>query len=169
MEQAQGSVFVAARSFADFQWSDVVKNARTVIAHRSNPCSDLTGGIATSRWSGHASFDRVVCSLPDNESFVLHAGKAAHVRVNPGDSDLTPSAKRTSPQGTPGAFAQLPCVEIEVEEEEEILAFLFRPHDQGEECVLPPQPFTHFRRIDLLTNDQIHLRSAISLLGLEIG
>jgi hypothetical protein len=87
LEQNGGSLFVAARSIADFGWqgSTLVENARTVIAHRSNPSFRLTSCISGS-WGQF--FDKTVRSLPDNECIILHAGEATHVRVKSVDPEV---------------------------------------------------------------------------------
>jgi hypothetical protein len=106
MEQAQGSVFATTRSLEDFHWpaSNIVKNARTIIAHRSQPDWSLSHAIVR-----HSSFDKTVCTLPDNECFVIHAGTAAHVRVNSIHPDSIHGANRMIPffLGSTGVFAPI--------------------------------------------------------------
>jgi hypothetical protein len=143
LEQVQGSLFVAARSLADFGKLGPahVRNARTVIVHRSNPSPHFISCIGQS-W-GHF-FDRTVRALPDNECFVLHEGKCTHVRVKPVNAEKIPEEV-------------VPPVDLRSfdEDYDDLFAYLFGPGETKKRASLRS------------ASDKVHLRRALAMLGYE--
>ncbi len=167
MEQAQGSVFAAVRSIADFGGSAIVKNARTVIVHRSHPSRDWTSCISNS-WEHPL---RIVRSLPDNECFVIHAGQATHVRVRP-TVPLSPifAARNVhqSQDGT-GGFSWL-YPDDNFDDDAVLSISLFGAGEERKSGI--PQRKRRSSRttrrpcsLNLCSSDEAHLRSALSFLG----
>jgi len=171
MEQGYGSVFVGLRSLADVSSYDaaLLENARTVIAHRSHPTWKLKRRISLPRWQRSLVFDRIVCGLPDDECFVLHAGHAMHVRVTE-DEDVVGAKFAPAPGNSfPPTVADppTPCDD----EVDAILASLFGPAHQEEDVGVTSQEMGHSchhaRSLVLYSPDQAHLRRVLSLLGRE--
>ena len=85
LEQARGSLFIATRSPADegFDGAKVLKNAKTLILHRSPTTLPYAPYVALPwpRWNGF--FDGIISQFTNRECFVIHRGRCAHLRVRP--------------------------------------------------------------------------------------
>jgi hypothetical protein len=167
MEQAGGSLFAAVRSIADFGGSAIVKNARTVIVHRSHPSRDWTSCISRS-WEHPL---RTVRSLPDNECFVVHAGQATHVRVKPTVSGFPIFAARNIHQPRDGTGCSPRLYPGDDFDDDAALSIsLFGPDEERKSGIAECQKCSSrmMRRVcslNLCSSDEAHLRSALSLLG----
>ncbi|GCE32047.1 hypothetical protein KDA_75310 [Dictyobacter alpinus] len=184
LEQAQGSMFVSARSVADFgkEAPRLLKNARTLIAHRSTP-EPFEPYVSQRGWNQRPFFGEAIRQFHRDECFVIHAGQATPVRVNPIfiDTDGVVGSRLSPRPSTDGpAAARIPWLDLDIQdaEFEEFLASAFGPlaQDRSNEQAMPPQRKgarqTRPRRgrtrsAELLSNDRSHLRSALSLLGRE--
>jgi len=159
LEQNRGSVFAAIRSIPDLGrlGSACVMNARTVIAHRSNPSPRLTSCISLPWRPGHF-FEKTVRSLPDDECFVIHAGESTHVRVKQVDS----ASKEICEEEVPWLDLNSPD-----EDDEALFANLFGPGEEKKRASATfkkrDAPYTSLRS----ASDKAHLRHALSMLGYQ--
>lgn len=85
LEQQRGSLFVSTRSVADFgqEAHHLLRNARTLIVHRSATTLPFEPYVSLSWQSHHPLFTGMVRRFAHNECFVIHAGQASPVRVTP--------------------------------------------------------------------------------------
>ncbi|GHP00770.1 hypothetical protein KSF_108170 [Reticulibacter mediterranei] len=160
LDQAQGSLFAAARSVADFAGvgEDIVEQVSTLIMHRGSPMSDVP--------IRHC-FKQQVFTMPDDECIVLHAGRAAHVRVNPVELDL-PSLLVKPILPLPPECPEEDEQESDLDDLEEMLAEVFGPGASHTEETSAPQSSSTHHVVTLSVGgntDQAFLRSAFSLLG----
>jgi hypothetical protein len=106
----------------------------------------LVSCIGESWWSGHF-FDRTVRALPDDECFVLYAGKCTHVRVKSVNTEKIPEEE--VPSVDLGSFD---------EDYDDLFAYLFGPGETKKRASA-----TSFRSV----SDRVHLRRALAMLGYE--
>jgi hypothetical protein len=164
LEQAQGSLFVSARSVADFgkDAPKFLKNARTLIIHRSNTTLPFEPYVSL-HWSRHHPFfDGSIRQFDHHDCCVIHAGQATHVRVTPVFPDtagLVGAGVSPRPPTTSPGEELWPDNDVA-----EGQTAAFEPGDQGS-----PPPSAHHsprrkrtRAVQVLSTDRAHLLSAFS-------
>ncbi len=178
MDQMNGSIFMASRSVADLGWqaSTILKDAPTLIVHRSHPSWEMQSCISTPWWAGHASFNRSIHTFPDDECFVIHEGEATHIRVMPVDPGPPIGAESSvyPPTDSSGAAAHLPWLDLDIIDDDDIealCAHLFGPgeakqKEQAHQDAPRRAPY-HAHCIRLSSPDEANLSRALLLLGRE--
>lgn len=109
MERAQGSLFVSARSTADFGKAapHVLKNASVVLVHRSQSALPFEPYVAPSRRIFSPLFNGGLQQLADQDCFAIVGGRAYQVCVTPVPLDLAGVIRATQHYVTPPRSARV--------------------------------------------------------------
>ena len=138
LEQKRGSVFVAARSPADLgrEAGRILKNATTLLIHRSMTTLPFEPYVAFSGPRRHPFFDGTIQRLTDERCFAIHQGQVALVQIAPVQcdaADLLRAHKRIPalPPDDEACFSWDLCLPDE-EEDAWDLAAIFGPVNDAE-------------------------------------
>lgn len=108
MERARGSLFVSARSVADFGKAapHVLKNASVLLIHRSQTSSPFEPYIPRPWWKSHAFFNGALQRLADRDCFAIAGGRVSQVHVTPAPLDVAEVVRATYHYTSPPTSSQ---------------------------------------------------------------